>query len=119
MSTTRDFPPDIDPEGRPSLSVDDERVEAWLGFEPAFSFPWLALEEVVVRIEPCLSEAWWDLKGGGYTFSAPVEIVYNADALNQRLFALPGFDRAAYDAARRAEAAGEEREFLCWRKPKA
>ena len=113
----RDFPPDIDPEGRPSVSVTAEHVQAWLGFEPRFTFPWSALEEVSVRIEPCLSEAWWELRGGEHHFSAPVEIVFNSRALNERLFALPGFDRAAYDAARRAEETGEEKEFICWRKP--
>jgi hypothetical protein len=118
MPTTKEFPPDINPEGRPSVSVTDEHVEAWLGFEPRFTFPWPALEEVTVRIEPTLGEAWWELRGGQHSFSAPLEIVYNAESLNQRLFALPGFDRAAYDAARLAETTGEEREFLCWRKPK-
>ena len=81
--------------------------------------PWTALEQVAIRIEPTLSEAWWELSGGEYQFSAPVEVVYNSRALNERLFALPGFDRAAYDAARYAEAAGEEKEFICWRKPQA
>ena len=118
MKATR-IPPDVDPEGRPSLSVTDERVEAWLGFEPRFTFPWSALEIVAIRFEPVLSEAWWELNGGGHDFTAPVEMVVNADALSKRLFALPGFDRATYGAARRAEAAGEEGEFICWRKPKA
>ena len=86
-------------------------------FEPRFTFPWSALEEVAIRVELCLPEAWWDLRGAGREFSGPVEMVYNAAALNERLFALPGFDRAAY-AGRRAEQTGEEREFICWRKPK-
>ena len=65
------------------------------------------------------SEAFWRLAGEGVEFIAPVEVIVNANQLNDRLFMLPGFDVAMYHRAREAEAQGRLAEFVCWRKGNA
>ncbi len=65
------------------------------------------------------AEGFWDLVGGPVPLGVPVEIVAGSDAFNARLFALPGFDTAAYQQAREAEAAGSSGYFVCWQAPDA
>jgi hypothetical protein len=61
------------------------------------------------------AECFWELAGGEVPFGVPVEIVIGSEAFNAGLFALPGFDMAAYRQAREAEAAGKAGHFVCWR----
>ena len=106
--------------GPPALVLDSQGVTAWLGGEPHFRILWSQVESVAVEVITAssmnYSEAFWRLAGDGVEFAAPVEVIVNAEQLNQRLFSLPGFDTAAYRRAREAEAQGRPGEFICWRK---
>jgi hypothetical protein len=109
--------------GPPALVLDPQGVTAWLGGEPHSRILWSQVESAALEVitAPALdySEAFWRLAGDGVEFVAPVEIIVNAEQLNQRLFSLPGFDVAAYRRAREAEAQGRAGEFVCWRKEAA
>jgi len=98
--------------------VDDEGVSVWLGGAIHERIRWADVDRVSIDIvtapQAGYSEAFWFLDGSGVRLGAPVELVMNAEFLNRRLFALPGFDQAAYEAARRAEAAFETGDFVCW-----
>jgi hypothetical protein len=100
--------------------LDAEGVTAWLSGEAHSRILWSQITSVEVGIvtAPNLgyAEAFWRLAGEGVEFVAPVELIVNADHLNERLFTLPGFDMEAYRRAREAEARGESGEFICWRK---
>jgi hypothetical protein len=117
--------PPLPPEayGPPAVVLDSEGVTAWLGGEPRFRIKWSQIELVTVGVMAAsdlgYSEAFWTLAGDGAELVAPVEVVVNAEQLNQRLFALPGFDMAVYRRALEAEAEGRAGEFICWRKGNA
>ncbi len=96
--------------GPPAIVLDSAGVTAWLEGEPRFRVSWSQVEsvsiEVMVNSDLNYSEAFWRLAGDGAEFAAPVEVIVNAEQLNQRLFALPGFDMVEYGRAREAEAQG-------------
>lgn len=109
--------------GPPAVVLDAEGVTAWLSGEAHSRILWSQITSVEVVILTATNldyaEAFWRLAGEGVEFIAPVEVIVNADQLNDRLFTLPGFDMEAYRRAREAEARGESGEFICWRKGNA
>ena len=109
--------------GPPAVVLDAKGVTAWLGGEAHSRILWsqIALVEIGIVGATALdyAEAFWRLAGEGVEFIAPVEVIVNADQLRDRLFLLPGFDMETYRRAREAEAQGELREFICWRKGNA
>jgi len=106
------------PDSPPAVLVDDDGVSVWFGGAIHEQIRWSQVERVSVGVVAApgaeYSEAFWFLEGDGVSLGAPVDLVMNAEFLNRRLFALPGFDQAAYEAARRAEAAYEPGDFVCW-----
>jgi hypothetical protein len=112
-----------DPSGPPALAVDAEAVTVWFEGVVKYQIRWDQIEQVslsvVVAPEADYSEAFWSLTGDGVHFGAPVEVIMNAEDLNQRLFALPGFDMGAYRRAREAESNGQPGDFICWRRASA
>jgi hypothetical protein len=107
-------------DGPPAVVVDDEGVTVWLAGEAHWRILWSQLASVDIGIEAVPEmgyfEAFWCLTGDGAEVVVPVEVIVNADELNNRLFELPGFDMEMYHRAREAEAQGLTGEFICWRK---
>jgi len=103
--------------------LDAEGVTTWLACEAHSRILWSQITSVEAGIVTAANlgyaETFWRLAGEGVEFIAPVEVIVNADQLNERLFTLPGFDVEAYRRAREAEARGESGEFICWRKGNA
>ena len=116
MTDTEDsLPPEAF--GPPTVVLDDDGVTAWLTGKPAFHIRWEQVERVSIIVtvyDSDWAEAFWSLTGAGQEFGAPVDMVVNADQLKNRLFALPGFDMAAYERARKSESDALECEVVCW-----
>ena len=109
--------------GPPAVVLDDEGVTLWLGGEAHSCILWAQLASVDIGIvaapEMGYFEAFWGLSGEGAEVIVPVEVIVNADQLNDRLFKLPGFDTEMYHRAREAESQGLLGGFVCWRKSNA
>ena len=121
MLRNKQLPPEA--YGPPAVVLDAEGVTAWLGGEAHSRILWSQITLVEIGIVAAAdldySEAFWRLAGEGVEFIAPVEVIVNANQLNDRLFTLPGFDMEMYRRAREAEAQGQLAEFVCWRKGNA
>src|SRR5262245_35337063 len=104
----------------PTAVVDERGAEVRFFDQPPWRIEWSALREVAVDVvvDPTgpYSEGFWTLKGRSEKegFQVPVEIVAGSQALNARLFSLPGFDMDAYRRAREAEANSTPGYFVCW-----
>ncbi len=106
----------------PEVVVDEVGAEVRFNRVPQWRIEWSQVTQVAVDVIDYGggdAEGFWDLAGGPVPFGVPVEIVAGSDAFNARLFALRGFDMAAYQQAREAEAAGKAGYFVCWRAPEA
>ncbi len=118
MLTHEQVPPEA--YGPPAVLLDDEGVTLWLAGRADSRILWsqIALVEIgiVTAAESEYSEAFWRLVGDDVELIAPLEIIANANQLNEKLFMLPGFDMEMYRLAREAEAQAHMAEFVCWRK---
>jgi hypothetical protein len=102
----------------PALVLTDGGAEIQLNGVRQWGLDWPSVRqiaiEVIVVVDIGYSEAFWKITGPGLDFGAPVELVVGADEFKARLFAFPGFDRAAYRRAREAEVNAEPGFFICW-----
>ena len=84
--------------------LDAEGVTAWLGGEAHSRILWSQLMLVEIGIVTAAdldySEAFWRLAGEGVEFIAPVEVIVNANELNDMLFILTFFNMEMYLRAR-------------------
>lgn len=106
----------------PEVVVDDVGAEIRFNRVPQWRIEWAQVERVTVDVIDYgggHAEGFWVVEGGPVPFGVPVEIVAGSEVFNARLFALPGFDMAAYHRAREAEAIGVGGSFVCWRAPDA
>jgi hypothetical protein len=96
--------------GPPAVVLDSEGVTAWLEGEPRCRILWSQVESVAIEVitDPDLdySEAFWMLAGGGAEFSAPIEVVVNAEQLNQEVVRAAGFRNGCVPACARGRGAG-------------
>jgi hypothetical protein len=103
--------------------LDAEGVTLWLGGKADCRILWsqISLVEIGIVTAPDLeyAEAFWRLASEDAEFTAPVEVIVNANQLSDKLFSLPGFDKEMYRQAREAEAQGQLAEFVCWHKGNA
>ncbi|HMC67169.1 MAG TPA: hypothetical protein VKI65_19695 [Gemmataceae bacterium] len=118
------LPPRREPEPVPDESRPPEVVVDASGAEVRFKgirywrMEWVQVREVAVDVIDYgdgSAEGFWHLSGDGTELDVPVEIVMGSDEFNALMFALPGFDMAAYRRAREAEAAAKAGYFVCWR----
>ena len=106
----------------PEVVVDEVGAEVRFNRVPQWRIEWTQIQQVAVEVIDYGggdAEGFWALAGGPVPFGVPVEVVAGSEAFNIRLFALPGFDVAAYHRAREAEAARTGGFFVCWRAPDA
>jgi hypothetical protein len=119
--SSNELPPEA--YGPPAVVLDAEGVTLWLGGKADSRILWsqIALVEIgiVTAAESEYAEAFWRLAGEDVEFIAPVEVIVNANQLNDKLFTLPGFDMEMYRQARETEAQRQSADFVCWRKGNA
>jgi hypothetical protein len=103
----------------PSVVLNRGGAEVQFDGVRQWGLDWSSVHEIAIEVTVVAdlgySEAFWKITGPGVDFGAPVELVVGADEFNARLFQFPGFDRAAYERARQAEAKAEPGFFVCWR----
>ena len=94
------------------MAIDDEGAEVRFNNVPHTRIRWSRVKAIDIVVDGY--EAWWRLTGDDEQLVAPVEEVAGFEEFNARLFSFPGFDKGAYEQARRAEAQETEGEFNCW-----
>ena len=103
----------------PAVVLTDGGAEVHFDGVRQWGIAWSQVREIAVEVlvvaDAGYSEAFWKLTGPGVEFGAPVEVVVGADEFNERLFAFPGFDHAAYQRAREAEEKAKPGLYVCWR----
>jgi hypothetical protein len=99
----------------PTVTFDDVGAVVLFDEVPQWRIAWSPVRKIEVYIHtvPDLeySEAFWRLAGDGVTFDAPIDLIAGGE---EYLQAFPGFDHAAYEQAKEAEARGDASTFLCW-----